>query len=308
MKKRWLLNLILLCLVAGLVTFLYLRPKQSAEQEAVYEVSSYKLADFHAVNVEFPAKAAVSFEKIDGFWRLTAPVKMRADQTTVQRILSIIAAKSKEKITKNGAASASFESADLEKYGLNNPAVKLKLYRNKTDFEEFAFGTHNPVTDDQYVLHRNVVYLISNSYSEVASTQVIELIDKAPLKPTEKVAGFDFSHLEQWQDAKLRVDLIEGKWKASIPEAKPQQNEMNEWLEFSWVHNPAKSVELYTPDPKATHPSFEIVMADGSKVHFDKIQESPDLLLGRPDEGLIYNFPSDAGFTMLNPPINLPSK
>ena len=69
----------------------------------------------------------------------------------------------------------------------------------------------------------------------------------------------------------------------------------------------AKSVEFYTPDPKAKYPSLEIKLADGSRVHFDKLQESPDLVLARPDEGLIYNFQSDVGFTMLNPPINLPS-
>jgi hypothetical protein len=65
---------------------------------------------------------------------------------------------------------------------------------------------------------------------------------------------------------------------------------------------------MYTPDRKQTYPSFEIKMADGSKVHFDKIQESPDLLLARPDEGLIYHFPSDVGFSMLNPPLNIPNK
>jgi hypothetical protein len=298
MKKRWLLNLVMLCVVASLVAFLYLRPKQTVEQEASYEVSTYKLAEFNAISVEFPAKAAVQFEKVNGFWRLSAPIKMRADQASVQRILSIIAAKSKDKII----------STDLEKFGLNNPELKLKLIRDKNSVEEFTFGTHNPVTDEQYVAHRNVVYLVSNGYAEAASTQLIELIDKSPLKPSEKVAGFDFSHLEQWEESRLNVDLVEGKWKASILAAKPQQNEMNEWLEFSWMHNPAKSVEMYTPDRKATYPYFEIKLADGSKVHFDKIQESPDLLLARPDEGLIYNFPSDAGFTMLNPPINIPSK
>jgi hypothetical protein len=46
-------------------------------------------------------------------------------------------------------------------------------------------------------------------------------------------------------------------------------------------------------------------MKDGTKVHFDKLQESPELLLGRPDEGLIYHFPADMGFGMLNPPINI---
>ena len=298
MKKRWLINLLLLCVVAGLVAFLHFRPKQTVEKEVRYDISSYKLAEFNAISVEFPAKAAIKFEKANGFWRLSAPVNMRADQASVQRILSIIAANSKDKITE----------IDAEKFGLNNPEVKLKLIRNKDSVEEFVFGTHNPITDEQYVEHRNAVYLVSNGYSEAASTQLIELIDKAPLKPTEKVVGFDFGHLEQWEESRLNVDLVNGKWKVSIPVAKPLQNDMNEWLEFSWIHNPAKSVEMYTPDRKTTYPYFEVKMADGSKVHFDKIQESPDLLLARPDEGLIYNFPSDAGFTMLNPPINIPTK
>ena len=298
MKKRWLINLLKLCLVAGLVAFLYLRPQQVAEQAAGYEISAYKLSEFNAISVEFPTKAAVAFEKVNGFWRITAPSSMRADQASVQRILSIIAAKSKDKIT----------DSHLEKFGLTNPELKLKLFRDKNNVEEFTFGTHNPVTDEQYVAHRNTVYLVSNAYAEAASTQLIELIDKSPLKPTEKVAGFDFSHLEQWEDSKLKVDLVDGKWKASIPVAKPQQNEMNEWLDFSWIHNPAKSVEFYTPDRKVNYPSLEVKLTDGTKVHFDKIQESPNLQLARPDEGLIYNFPNDSGFNMLNPPINIPSK
>lgn len=303
MKKRWLLNLIMLCVVAGLVTFLYLRPKQTVDQANTYEISSYKLAEFNAINVEFPAKAPVTFEKINGFWRLTAPNQTRADQASVQRILSIIAAKTKDKITKE-----KFDASDLEKFGLNNPSIKLKLIRDKNSTEEFLFGTHNPVTDEQYVAHRGAIYLVANAYGEAAATQVIELVDKTPLKPTEKVAGFDFSHLEQWEETRLHLDLVDGKWKASIASAKPQQNELNEWLDYFWVHTMAKSVEFYTPDRKTIYPSLEVKMADGKSVHFDKIQESPDLLLGRPDEGLIYNFPADSGFSMLNPPLNIPSK
>lgn len=297
MKKRWILNLILLSVVASLVAFLYLRPKPEEAKAAAYEVSAYKLAEFNAISVEFPTKAAVTFEKVDGLWKLTAPHKTRADQASVQRILAIVAATSPEKITTN----------DLEKFGLNNPSVKLKLFRDKDNVEEFLFGTHNPVTDEQYISHRNAVYLVANTYAEAASTQVIELIDKAPLKQTEKVVGFDFSRLEQWEASRLNVDIVDGQWKISITNAKPQQNELNEWLDYSWVHNLAKSVDFYTPDRKATYPSFEVKLADGSKVHFDKIQESPELILARPDEGLVYSFPPDSGFVMLNPPLNLPN-
>lgn len=291
MRKRWLVNLVLLLLVVGIVSFLHLRTVPKNQAEKTYEISALKLGAFSKLSIEFPAKAPVSFEKVDGYWRILQPYKARADQMSVQRILSIVAATSTDK----------FPATDLARFGLDNPVLKLKL-----DNEEFLFGTYNPVSGDQYMAYKDAVYLVASTYSESASTQAIELIDKSPLKPTEKIAGFDFSHLEQWESIRLNVDLVEGKWKVSAANAKPEQNAMNEWLDSNWIHASAKSVEPYTPDRKATYPSFEIKFKDGSKVHFDKIQESPELLLGRPDEGIMYHFPQDAGFVMLNPPVNLP--
>lgn len=295
MKNRWLLNLSLLILVIGLVTFLYMRPQVNNDAPVEHTVSQLKLADFTQITIEFPTQTPARFEKTDGIWRMTAPHKARADQGSVQRILSIIAATSIEKFSAN----------DLEKFGLNTPELKIKL-TGKTN-EEFVFGTHNPVTDEQYMAHKNAVYLITANYSEAANTQAVELIDKSPISSVEakQIIGFDFSRLEQWQDARLNVDVNDGKWTSNLKQAKLDQNEMNEWLDFSWKQNPAKTVELYSPVRKATLPSFEIKLKNGKKIHFDKIQESPELLIGRPDEGLIYHLSNDAGFTMLNPPLNI---
>ncbi|MGQ0442811.1 MAG: DUF4340 domain-containing protein [Methylophilaceae bacterium] len=296
MKKRWILNLVMLVLVAGLVAFLYLRPQADNTVEANYEISQLKLAEITSATAEFPAQAPVTFEKIEGLWRFVAPYKTRADQISVQRILSIIAATSKEK----------FPSTDLAKYGLDNPQLKLKLSGPKVN-ETFIFGTFNPVTDEQYVAYKDAIYLLPGNYSEAASTQPIEMVDRASLAPSEasQIAGFDLSRLEQWEEVRLNVGIENGQWKTNVPKAKPTQNEMNEWLEFSWKQNAAKSVEFYTPDRKVIYPSLEVKLKDGKKVHFDKISEAPELLLGRPDEGLIYHFSNDVGFTMLNPPLNL---
>lgn len=296
MKKRWLLNLVMLALVAGLVAFLYLRPKAKIDAPLQHEVSNLKLADFTQVKVEFPAQAPTSFVKIDGLWRMTSPYKTRADQISVQRILAIIAAKSLEK----------FPNTDLTKFGLDNPQLKLKLTKSTGD-EVFSFGTFNSVTEEQYVGYNNAVYLLPGSYAEAATTQAIELIDKTPLTKNEikQIAGFDLSKLEQWQANALNIDLYDGNWKTNDTKAKITQNEMNEWLDFSWKQAQAKQVELYLPDRKVAYPSFNVKLKDGKKVHFDKISEAPDLLLGRPDEGIMYHFSNDVGFNMLNPPLNL---
>ena len=296
MKNRWLLNLVMLALVAGLVAFLYIRPQANSDAPVQHEVTTLKLADFNAVKVEFPTQAPTTFEKVAGLWRMTAPYKTRADQLSVQRILSIIAAKTPNK----------FAATDMEKFGLTNPQLRLKI-SGATGVEEFIFGTFNTVTDEQYVAYKDSVYLLPSNYADAASTQAIELIDKNPLAPTEakQIMGFDYAHLEQWEDIALQVDIADGKWKTNAPKSKITQNELNEWLDYSWKQAQAKQVELYIPDRKITYPSFKIKLKDGTKVHFDKIQESPDLLLARPDEGLLYHFANDVGFTMLNPPLNI---
>jgi Domain of unknown function (DUF4340) len=296
MKKRWLLNLIMLAVVAGLVTFLYMRPQANSDEAPEHEVSTLKLADFTEIKVEFPTKAPTSFEKVDGLWRMTAPYKMRADQLSVQRILAIIAAKSADK----------FPATDLAKYGLDNPQLRLKLTNTQGE-QMFSFGTFNPVTEQQYVAFNDAIYLLSSSYAEAASTQALEMIDKNVLTKEEskQMAGFDFSRLEQWEEVRLQVDIADGKWKVNAPKAKITQNEMNEWLDFSWKQAQANKVELYIPDNKNNYVSFDVKLKNGKRVRIDRVQESPDLLLGRPDEGLLYHFNADAGFNMLNPPLNI---
>lgn len=292
MKSRWLVNVLLLLVVLGIGAFIKFRPQQEVVKETAYEVSSLKLATFTKVSVEFPAKAPVAFEKVDGYWYITKPYKARADQMLVMRILSLVAAKSVQK----------FQSTDLTQFGLDQPKLKLKF-----DDAEFVFGTFNPVTSEQYVAYNNDVYLLPVSYAENAQSPVEEYLDKSPFKPHEQkeIAGFDFSHLEQWEEVRLNVDLADGKWTASPAKAKPTQNDMNEWFDSFWRNMSVQRVEPYTPDRKMTYPSFEVKLSDGHKVHFDKIQESPELLLGRPDEGMMYHVPPDIGFTLLNPPINL---
>lgn len=290
MKNRWLINIILLVIVLSISLFLFLKPAK-IKQTKQFSISTFNLSDFDSIKVDFPSKASVILKKSSESWDMIEPVKARADQFSVQKIISIVATSSSEKLPSN----------DLAKYGLDKPTMKLKLI-HKGQEEEFIFGTYNSVTEDQYLLYKDNVYLISGSYSESAATQPIELIDKLPLSQFEEIKYFDFSRLEQWQSKRLKVTRNNNEWSANDG-SQFKQNEMAEWFDMTWVKNPAKSVEKYSIDSRIPYKSFDIHTIDGKKITFIRVQESPETQLYRTDEGLLYHFGSDIGFTMMNPPI-----
>lgn len=287
MKSRWIVNLVLLVLVAGIAAFLYLRPKPVENKPQSYTLSTLDPNSFQHLSIETPGKKLVLLEKQSGRWRLVQPAQGRADLAAVGRVLSVAVATSGDKLPAN----------DLARFGLDNPAVKVHI-----DNQEFSFGMFHPVTGDQFVAYNGSVYVLPTIYSEGATMQPLEFLDTHPLDLNEEIAGFDFSGLEQWEKTRLSMELQNGKWKVSAADAKPKQEELNDWFSSNWPHLEAKSVEPFTPDHQP-HPWFTVKLKNGKTIKFIKMQESPELLLVREDEGLQYHFPQDTGFTILNPPV-----
>jgi hypothetical protein len=288
MKSRWLLNLALLVLVGGIALFLYLRPQPVEQKPQAYPLSTISLANVRKVTIEVPAKKPVRFEKQDGRWRMVEPYQARADLPSVGRIISIAGAVSKIKLP----------ATDLGRFGLDNPTLKVRL-----DDQEFSFGMYNPVGGEQFVAYKDAVYAVPTVYAEGASVQPLELLNKMPLDNDEQIVGFDLSGLEQWESSRLQLDLQpDGKWKVSSPKAKPDQNEINQWLANGWQNLKANTVEPYTLD-RNPHPYLVLRLKGGKTVRLIKMQESPELLLVREDQKMLYHFPQDTGFEILNPPV-----
>ncbi len=290
MKSRWLINIGLLLLV--LITFFYswtIFQKEPVESIR-FELSKFKLSDFNELKIDFPSRISTHFKIVDNHWRMLSPHKARAEELYVYRILSILATSSLEKLS----------SDDLSKYGLDQPNLKITFLGSNLK-EVFLFGTYNPINEDQYVLYKDNVFLISGGFSETAAFMPTELIEKNPIAKSEKIKSFNFSRLEQWQDSRLKLNNINNAWNVEGKNLLIAQSDVNEWYEMTWKNIPAKSVKPYKMDERIGYKSFDIVLKDNKKLTFYKIEESPELLLFRKDEGLLYHFPSDLGFTMLNP-------
>ena len=293
MKSRWIVNILMFVLLIGGAIFALTINDKAPKKSTQYEISNLKLSDFDEVNINFPGRAKTSFKLSKNGWKMVAPYQTRADEFYVYRILSLLAAKSSEKLSAD----------DLGRYGLDQPRLKI-TFSNPTLNEEFLFGTYNPITEDQYIFYNGDVFIINGGYSETASYQPLELIDKRPIAGYEKIEGFDFSRLEQWQSVGLKLAVKNNTWSVSNDDLIITQEDMREWFELTWNSIPSKSLEFYKLDPRIGHKSFDILLKGNKKVTFYRIQESPELLILRKGENLLYHFPGDLGFTMLNPNVS----
>ena len=145
---------LLLAAVALLAAFILFKPDFSR-----IRLSEAPPGKASSIRIERAGTPAILLQKKDGVWKIVAPVMASARQESVASILSILDAKSGQKL---GAA-------DISRFGLDRPELKLVI-----DSEEFDFGMLNPVTGQQYVKKGKDIYLVPARYSLIPSLAEME--------------------------------------------------------------------------------------------------------------------------------------
>jgi len=109
------LFLALLGLYAGLSWRQERQETQKTEAKKIFQVKQADISEF----VLKRGKEEVRLVKKDGVWLITKPLKMRADPTMVDSILSTLAAMQKERDLEG--------AADLKTFGLDKPALEVEF-------------------------------------------------------------------------------------------------------------------------------------------------------------------------------------
>lgn len=129
-------------LAAGLVTFFFvMRMQTPAEREKAGkwlfpslndEKNAAKTSDFTRVVIDRTGDKKepehLEFTRQGSFWRMAAPKTVRADASAVDRLIDQVAHAQKP------SSPSKAKSASLGEYGLDNPAVKVTLYKGEQAF------------------------------------------------------------------------------------------------------------------------------------------------------------------------------
>lgn len=168
MKRGWLLNVFLLAAVAVLAWLAWRTPSQ--DEAAREPLSAVRPSAVSRIVLTRQNHPPITIERRGEQWWVRTPLKARADEFQVLRLLTILDAR----------PTARLPATDLSRFELNPPSATLDI-----DGVQYAFGGINSVTREQYVLRGDTVHAVELRHGAALPAQPEALIRRALLDENE---------------------------------------------------------------------------------------------------------------------------
>ena len=284
MKRGWLLNAALLTIVVVLAWLAWRTP--SRDEAAQQTLSAQAPGTARNITLTRPGKPDIVLEKTGAQWQITAPVRARADEFQVLRMLTILEARPK----------AQFPADGLARFDLDPPVARLRI-----DAADYAYGGINTVTSEQYVRRGDTVYAVELRHGAALPADAAALIRRALLGETERPAVITLPQFSLAQ--------ADGKWTITSGTLTPAQTDVSQDDLQRYVDRwrQASAARALPHDGRKALADIRITLADGATLDIGILQREPQLVLWRRDTGLQYVFLAAAGQALLAHPAALPA-
>ncbi len=150
-KKRLLLNIVLLVVVAGLIAFITTRKEDTGETyKTLYDTSIGDDAKELVIHVEGQDDVVIQLE--NDVWKVVKPSTFVADKDKIRHLFTLL--------SENAESSYDIKDKDLASYGLDKDELSISFNGVK-----MIFGKLNEVTGKRFILKGDRMYLISETVS-----------------------------------------------------------------------------------------------------------------------------------------------
>lgn len=278
LARRWWLNVLLLVIISGLAVFAWHRSNNPSSSDK-NPLTTLSADSIHQVSIE-RNEETTTLERTDAGWRLTSPVKARADNLAVESLLRLARAPIESTITP--------ADGDLSRYGLDRPSLRVRF--NDT---EIRFGHMHPLRENHYVQHGNAVHLVASRYYGQAANKYNNLIDSRLIEPGRKLTAIKLPGFS--------LVLKDGTWQRQPEITELSSDLINAFID-NWQHARALQVEKAT-GRRATEQvvlQFDGEGGQPTSLTIAVISRKPELILVRQDEGLEYRFPAETADRLFN--------
>ena len=270
MNTRTLLNLILALAVVVLATLTVLEPGKAPPAPANPTVTPLKAAAVNTIRIERPDEPPVVLERQGEQWRMTAPRALPAYGVRAAMMSAAAEAESMSRVD---------QPCDLTKFDLDPPRATLTL--NDT---ALRFGDIDPLHQRRYLLVGDQIHLVSDAVYPLISRGWEHFVDPALLTGEARIEavalpdGTTLSHGEPG-------------WTVTPPQ-EGLSADAPTLLHDAWRFGRALDVSAYSGD-EPEHQAVTLTLEGGNTLRFLILARDPELLLARPDLGLVYRMADD---------------
>ena len=162
MKSSYLTNLVLI-IILGLLY--WLNTQEPDHQQAPPALSKISAKSINQIIISQSKRDDIILAKHAEQWQLTQPIQVAANPTRINLLLSLLNMHSRRQ-------QPVLDPKNLEQFGFDDNSTRLQLGE-----QLFAFGNLEPISQQRYMLHNNVIYLIDDTISPLLNTRANSFID-----------------------------------------------------------------------------------------------------------------------------------
>lgn len=274
MTSRWLAILALVMLAVALAILAHFAPRGDARN--TFPISSLAGRDVRLIRVEHGTRLTAVLAHEGGRWRLTAPLEVPADAFQVDRILAILSARSPQRMA----------PTELGRFELDPASLRVAF-----DDQVLHFGMVNAVTQEQYVLTGDALYVIDPRYGAALPVDALQLAEHR-IFPDDAV----LVHLTLPDFSLVRG---EAGWTMMPPHGRISQDDLNRFAD-DWRVATATRVTRATA--RTALGTVRIQLKDGEEIEFDIVERDSALVLRRSRLNIEYVFTEASARRMLSVP------
>ncbi len=276
MRRRWLLNLGLLAIVALLAWFAWRQPGKEVAKPA--PITNLTETQVNHIEIRPREQPAVVLEKEKGVWFMRSPFHVRADSTRVGFVLDFVHAKTTTRFP--------VVSKDLPTYELDKPRVTLLL-----NGQRFDFGGTNALSMDRYVRHDNQVFLVFDTSYPYLAANPASFADPLLIGSGKPIRDISVPGLE--------VSQADGKLAATGGAPGVSADVLARFVE-GWRAARADSVHALDTEKTQSGDDITIKFDGQAPLQLQVLQRQPELILAVPARNLAYHFPAEEARSLLS--------
>lgn len=276
MRSRTLLNLALIVLAAVLGAVAYFRPGHHPAPRKP-TLTALKPADITRIRIERPGHATIRLRREHGVWRITAPIRARANTLRVEGIENAADAPS--------LAGYPVPGLQLKQFGLAPPKVRLWLNGHELDF-----GDTDPIHQWRYVRVGDRVHMIGDTVYPFLTMPPTAFVNLALLPPGAAIEVLNLPHLSLRRGPK-------GHWTLTPPRKEADPARIDALL-ARWRDARALFIQRDHGGPDKGRITVRL---EGRKAPLVFVirRTRPGLVLARPAAGLSYHLGSGGSHGLL---------